>query len=399
MKRIIKVTKNLNNIGLLSLLLFTFLVLYYSFFAFRSTPELINELDSLGQHIPLAQAILKGEIFNPPLLGSGIGFYMPMGEVILAIFIFFGIPLGLYNVAAIVILFYLCIKLGERVGLSLNTSIVYAFSISFLNTITRLIPTQKNDLYLNVFFIWFLYLLLEPNKKIKHYLLLGISGGLLIGVKYSGIILAAILIVLYFDNLKNYMNRNYLAFLAPLILLGLIWYVRNLYLTSNPFYPVSILGFEGNSNYLVPHGYENLLRMKSSILTLEAFISEYLVWSFIPIIMILALYKRKLSEFHDVGKLLLLGVLSTAIYFLGPTDFTRINITSNMRFLQPAFIVFILITFLITNKIGKGKEIALISLLSSIMILSQLQYNPKLIIVWIIFIMFVLLNKNRLEIV
>lgn len=395
MRKIIKSVENLNSTSQISFSLFLFIVVYFVFHAFKFTPEVINELDSLGQHIPLAESILKGKLFSPPEMGSGLGYYMPIGEIILAIFIRIGMPLGLYNVAAILALFYLCYKLAKKLGLDNNLSVIYAFSISYLNSVTRLIPTQKNDLWLNVFFIWVLYLLTKPKKDYKFFLLLGISVGLLVGVKYSGILFAIILLGVYLINIRKHLNiKNMLVFSVPVISLGIVWFLRNYNITGNPFYPVNTLGFRGHPNFTVPQGYQNLLATRSIILTLEAFISEYLVWSIFPVLLLVAAIKHKVHKIKGVKQLLIIAGLSSVIYFLAPTEFTRVNITSNMRFLQPAFIALILASFMIAKKTGKEREIILISLLSSIMVLSQLSYYPKLIMVWLFAVTYLLVRNN-----
>ena len=398
MKKILKALEKLDSTSLISISLFIFLIIYFIFRAFKFTPEAVNELDSLGQHIPLAESILEGKIFSPPELGNGLGYYMPIGELILSAFVLLQIPLGLYNVVAIIFLFYLCYKLAIRLSLGRNLSIVYAFSISYLNSVTRLVPTQKNDLWLNVFFVWVLYLLTKPKKDYKFFLLLGISVGLLVGVKYSGIILAAISLGTLFNNIKKFLNlKRLMAFSVPVILLGLIWYMRNHVITSNPFYPVSMFGFRGHPGFVVPRGYENFLNTKSLILTFQALISEYLVWSLLPIYFLVTVLKKKVHKIKEIKNLLLVGGFSTIVYLLGPTDFTRVNITSNMRFLHTAFIVLILATFIIATKLKKEREIIMLSILSSVAVLAQFSYYPKLIIIWLIVIavLFQLKFRNK----
>jgi len=396
MKIIIKILEKLDNTSLISISLFLLLIIYFVFYAFKFTPEAVNELDSLGQHIPLAESILEGKLFDPPELSNGLGYYMPIGEIILAVFIWMGVPLGLYNVLAIIILFYLCYKLATRFSLGRNLSIIYAFSISYLNSVTRLIPTQKNDLWLNVFFVWLLYLLAKPRKDYKYFLLLGFSIGLLVGVKYSGIILAVILLGVYFKDVKKYLSLNSLIVVSiPVVLSGLIWYLRNYAITRNPFYPVTLLGFRGHPNFVVPQGYENLISKESIILTLEALISEYLLWVLLPILFLVKIFKDKVQNAKAINKLLLIGGFSSLIYFLGPTDFTRVNITSNMRFLQVPFIILILAVFLLAKKFKREKEIVILSILSSVAVLAQFSYYPKLIIIWLAMILILLLKKSH----
>ena len=314
MKKIAKILETKDLPSVIAISLFLFLVFYFVIYAFRFAPLDINELDSLGQHIPLAESILNGRLFNPAELHSGLGYYLPVGEIILAAFIKVGFPLGLYNVVSLIILFYLCYKLALRIGLESKLSFFFAFSISYLNSIIRLIPTQKNDIWLNAFFVFLLYLLLKPRKGIKYILLLGVSTGLLIGVKYSGILFAVILFTFYFKVIRKYLSPAGLTvFFVPVFLLGLIWYLRNYILTGNPIYPVNILGFRGHPNFVVPQGYENFLDIYSIKMTLDAWVSEYLLWSLLPVYFLYSYFKKGKSFFKGSGKLIVLGALSSFI--------------------------------------------------------------------------------------
>lgn len=385
MKKILKLLESKDLSSVIPISLFLFLVFYFVLYSFRFTPQDINELDSLGQHIPLAESILNGRMFNPTQLHSGLGYYLPVGEIILASFMWMGIPLGLYNVLALIILFYLCFKLGLRAGIDDKLSIVFAFSISYLNSIIRLIPTQKNDIWLNIFFIWIFYLLLKPKINYKYFIILGISTGLLIGVKYSGILFAIILYSFYFKDIRKYINTiGILSFSVPVFLLGLIWFLRNYLLVGNPFYPVSIFGFNGHPDFIVPRGFENIINLGSLKLTIEAFLSEYLLWSSLPLLLLYTYFKKGKGYFSGGGKLIILGIVTAFIYLMSPTDFTRVNITSNMRFLHIPMIVLILATFIMAKKIKKDRDLIILSILSSVAVLTQLSYYPKLIIIWLV---------------
>ena len=399
MKKIKKTIDIFDNVALISFLLFIFLFVYFFYIALTSSPNDINELDSLGQHIPLAKSILEGGLFDPPQLHNGLGYYLPIGEIILSVFMWFGIPLGSYNLVALVLLFFLCYKLAMRVGMHVNLAIVFSFSITYVNSILRLVPTQKNDVWLDVFFVWVLYLILRPKMSIKYFLTLGVAVGLLVGVKYSGIILALIVLGGNFNNIKYFItNTNIIVFLFPVTILGIIWYARNYVLTGNPFYPISLFSFVGHPEFMVPQGYENFLHSNSMALTIEALISEYLIWSFIPLYLLYLAIFKGVSMFKEVKPLLIIGGLSSIVYFLGPTDFTRVNITSNVRFMHPVFIALILSTFLIAKKIDRERELIVISILSSIAVMSQFTYFPKMIMIWLILVFFILqLPKKILQ--
>jgi len=138
-----------------------------------------------------------------------------------------------------------------------------------------------------------------------------------------------------------------------------------------------------------------ILYKESIILTLEALISEYLLWVLLPILFLVKIFKDKVQNAKAINKLLLIGGFSSLIYFLGPTDFTRVNITSNMRFLQVPFIILILAVFLLAKKFKREKEIVILSILSSVAVLAQFSYYPKLIIIWLAMILILLLKKSH----
>lgn len=365
----------------LSKYIFVFLVLYFSYHALIYSPEQVKELDSLGQHIPLAQSIKNGKLFNPPMLNRGLGYYLPIGEIILSFFIMTGIPLGFYNVSALIILYYVCTKIGKLFKLNDNTSYLFALSIISINSLARLIPTQKNDIWQIIFFLWSFYLINKSKTSDKYYVLLGIALGLLIGVKYSGILFALFLILIYFNNIKDKINLRSLFLLSiPILFFGGIWYLRNYFITGNPFFPVSFLGFAGHPEFQVPGGINTLLNRNTFLITLEAYVSEFLILSIVPFI-IIKFAKEKLKE---INKLNILGIFSASTYLLLPSEFTRVNITSNMRFLIPAMIIFVLAFYINISRKKLFSTLFIIALLNSIAIFSQLHYYPKLIFAWLV---------------
>ena len=381
-----------------------FFILYFSFVAVTTTPQQINELDSLGQHIPLAESIAKGNLFNPPRLANGLGYYMPIGEIILSIFIKLGVPLGFYNVLSLILLFIIAYKLGVRFGMFGCMSVVFAFSLVSINSVLRLVPTQKNDIWLAIFFLWSLYLLKKPKKEIKYFLSLGTSLGLLIGVKYSGVLYALILAVLFYKDLKKKLSfEKVLIVLLPIILFGGAWYLRNYILTGNPFYPVSILGFNGHPGFIVPRGYNTLFSARTSLMTIEAFMSEYLIWSILPLVFIYLILRKKYRSLisSDLYKLLIISLFSFLVYLVLPSEYTRTNITSNLRFLYPVMFPLVLSAFIFARRHGLALIVAIISILSSVSVLSQFNYRPKLIFIWlllvIIFVNYDYLSKRLLK--
>jgi len=378
--------------------LFVFLILYFSYSAIKYTPESIKELDSLGQHIPLAQSISEGRIFSPPKIHGGLGYYLPVGEIILALFIKIGIPLGFYNVLAIIILYYLCLRICKSFKFCKETSYLFALSIVSIMSLVRLIPTQKNDIWQIIFFLWSFYLIKNPKNKNSYYLSLGTALGLLIGVKYSGILFALFLTLIFYQQIINIFNfKKFILLIIPILLFGGIWYIRNYYLTGNPFYPVSILGFVGHPEFQVPRGIDTLLKRETFMISLDAYVSEFLVWTLIPFIIVLIKLKNTFLEYVQLKKL---GIFTALTYLALPSEFTRVNITSNMRFLIPSMIIFILAFYFVIEKKKLLNSLFILVLLNAFSILFLFRYHPKMIFIWLLGITIyeiMLLNKSKIS--
>src|SRR5258706_12306525 len=102
-----------------SLIILLYVIVYYFLAGLVSKPF---EGDSLQYHIPTAKAILEGKVFSypkPNLYGS---YYPAAAETILSFFILLHIPLNLFNVLAIVLLFFTCLSLGLAYGLKKVTA-------------------------------------------------------------------------------------------------------------------------------------------------------------------------------------------------------------------------------------------------------------------------------------
>ena len=392
----------LTTLSLLSIALFLFLIVYFLFIGIKYTPYEINELDSLGQHIPLAKSILEGRLFNPPEMGKGLGFYMPVGEIILSLLILLNIPLGFYNIIAVILIYFLCFKLARSYLLSKENALLFSTVVVYLNPIVRLISTQKNDLFLLSFFLLFWFLLKLGGSSLKYFITLGISFGLLIGTKYSGIIFSIVLLIAFGKSLlKTMTNKNFTSFAIFAFLFGGIWYTRNYVLTGNPIYPVGLFGFKGHPEFIIPTGLDTLFNKSTFPITLDAFISEYLIWIFIPIMVIWLFVLRKTRRLAVNNlPLLLISAGASFAYFLGPSEFIRVNITSNMRFLLETFVSLVLFIFLAFKNHNLEKYLKLLAILSVFAIIPQLDYYPKLIILWIgiiAFIVFIMNKKVKLE--
>ena len=86
----ISLEKNDGFVTSLILAITVFFFINFFYLGVTTTPEQINESDSLAYHIPLAQSLAKGKFLAPPDLDQGLGYYPAIGESILSFFIIFG---------------------------------------------------------------------------------------------------------------------------------------------------------------------------------------------------------------------------------------------------------------------------------------------------------------------
>lgn len=386
-------------VTVISLSLFFYILIYFTYQGIRSTPESIGELDSLGYHIPIAKGIITGNIFKPITLIKGLGYYPAIAEIILIPFLFINIPTNFYNVLGIVLLFITCYLVGKRVGLA-RASIVFAVSVTMLNSVVRLIPTQRNDIWLAIFYLATLVLLQNPRKSLVYFFKLGLFSGLLIGVKYSGPAFAIVLLGFYLRKIITVLNfKRLIVFLIPLTIFGLSWYIRNLWLTGNPIYPGSIFGFIGHTDFDIQiwHPIKSIRYYDGGLwLFIQTMISEYLIWSMLLIVIpIILLSKRKIKINSTIKTISLIGLVNFVVYLLLPS--WPINFYSDARYLFPAFILLILSAFLIAKKYKLLDKLYLIAILSSASVFLQIAYRPKIIFIWLIGVSIFLIKSIKLR--
>lgn len=371
-------------------LFFLYIVVSYLFIGLTTVP---HEGDSLNYHIPIAKAYLDGNIFHPDkIVGAQFLRYSPgAAEGVLAVLFFFRIPPNLYNVLGVVLLFFALKLLGERFGLNKNFNLVFASGITTLTGVVRWLDTQTIDIFLATFFVLSLYLLQKPEKKNSYFLLLGMSLGLLVGSKYSGLLFAAVLILVYSRKIIKYLNfSNIIAFLIPFSFLGLSWYLRNYMVTGNPFYPQGFLFFkDGGYTILDTQVWRVFLSSPFGFFgTLNAAISEYMILVLsVPIVLFIvikSLVKKSLFKLSsEVLILTLVGILNLCIYFFLPSDYKDYIMVSVMRYSYSAFIPFILALFILAKKHKREEELVLIVLVSMFFTGFPQTFNPKLIFLFV----------------
>jgi len=319
------------------------------------------------------------------------------------LFIKLNVPSNLFNVLGLILLFFSCRHTARVFGLSKPTSLVFATTFSLLPTVLRLVLTQTIDIWLAVFFLWSLSLLQKPKRSVLYFLKIGFSLGLLVGVKYSGILLTLALLVVYLRKLFAALTiKRVIAFSIPFFIFGLSWYMRNWIIAGNPIYPVAFLGWRADPNFHATDwtSIKVFLAPGGAWLMTQALISEYLFWSLAPLLVILisfySIIKKRKELFKDLLPLLVLAIINFIIFLPQPSLPDAQIVVSNMRFVYPAMIPLILLIFLIAKRLRILKEITFIALLSSISVLPQLDYRPKLVIVWLIFIVALFIKQTKM---
>jgi len=370
----------------ISLIIFVYIVLYYTFQGLNTNAI---EGDSHNYHIPIARAYLNNTITNPQQINGDKFFrYSPgSSEAILASIIFFKLPINIYNVFAIIALFLVAFYLARRFDLEQDLSLIFATSIASLHVIVRWLNTQIIDIWLLAFFLLSIYLLESPNRKIRYFLFLGFSLGMLFGSKFTGPIFFLILCIFYFRKLLHYVNlKNLIAFLIPFTICGLSWYIRNYLVTGDPIYPQSFLFFKGgNFPILTLNVWKATLLYSGGIYNfINAFLSEYTIWFVAIFFPLLFLFKkiRKNKYFDILLKLSLIGLLNFIVFFFLPSNDINYIMVSVLRYTYPALVPLILCIFILFKAYKKEELISVIALIN-ILIIPEISYHPKILIFFI----------------
>lgn len=387
--------KIINFISKIALLIFLVLVVHFLYFGITTSIHGIFEGDSLIFHIPIAQELAKFSFMHANLT-MGLGYLPATAEAILSLFVLFHLPLNLFNVLGLISLFIAAKKVAEAFGLSKDIAIIYGFAISTLQSVLRWPLTQVSDIWLAVFFLSVLYLLKIPKATNKYFLSLGLFTGMLIGAKPSGLLFAALLLILFgYNIIKRVKILNIVSFITPVLIFGLSWYIRNYILTGNPFYPVGIFSIQGDPEY------SNLAAGNWSIIAnvigngayikrvFDAFLSEFFIWTTILILPIYSLIKQKKNVVQRN-----LSIIAVIIFLVFIFTFPAESIVSNMRHIYPLISILILQAFLIFNK--RQIEISVFSLMAGILPLMNLDYHPKILILGLIPAFYYIFIKDKI---
>ncbi len=361
-----------------------FLIVFISIFIqviYKGIFSIPSEGDSVDYHIPIAHSFLTGNIFNPTEIQAvkHTIYYPANGEGILSLFILTGLPLGLFNALGIFVLLLICIRLGTVFKLTNHTSIIFAVTVCTLNIILRWSDTQIIDIWLLNFFLLSLLFLETPKKTSEYFFKLGISLGLLIGMKFSGPFIALVLLVFYSKKLWPFLSvLKVFIFLVPVFIFGASWFIRNIYWTGNPFFPQAFLFFEGGKSVILNVTVWKVITgsVSGAISTLNSLVSEFLVWTLIIPFSII-MYFRQMT-FKLPVRLLLVSLVLFLLFLNLPSANKEHIMTSSFRYFLPSIVPLILFAFLFFEKIKKTEVPGIVSLTSLLLVEFPFGYFPKL---------------------
>jgi len=374
------------------------IALYY--FIYYIYQGLLNPVPALGDswdyHIPIANTIINGSFLHLSNVVLPKWYYPGSSEAFTAVFILLKIP-TLSNIFAAIALFFACWKLGKTFNLSRHFAILFAVAFITLNIVLRWLNAISIDFWVGVFFVLSIILLERPKKSSLYFVQLGFTFGMLIGSKYSAIFFVLLLSIFYFKTLVRFLNiKRMVAFLIPFFIFGLFWYVRNYFSTSNPFYPMHILGFKGSE--LIGN---NVLTeiLKHPLDLLNAVFGEYKLWLLSVLVALGALIHqfiiKKEFKLNSISKLFLIGLINLIFYFSFPSSIHPWDMVSGLRYSLPASIPLMLGVFMLAQEYKKEELLAYFTLINMVNVLTM-TYYPKLLLIYlpISVAIIYLLNRN-----
>ncbi len=393
----LQISKN-NILIVLASVIVLYLFIHYTINGISSQP---SEGDSVHMHIPTAKALIAGKLFSSKK-ETVVFSYPASSEAILAAFMLLHVPLDLYNVLAIVVLFFAIVPLGQAFGLSKNSSLMLAFSLCSLYGVLRYADTQKIDIWLLVFYAFSLLLLQKPEKKLSYFVKLGFTLGMVAGSKYSGPFWVILLLGFYFKNVIQNLNWGRLfAFLVPFSLVGLSWYIRNIIVFGDPFFPQAFLFFKGDPHvqyYAWPY-WKIAISFPGELF--NALISEYMVWVYSIVLLagmcIGNLFFKQFQSINPVRKVLLLGLVNF-VYFLFLPAAPIHNYTAivyDIRISFPALLTMMLTVFCIAKIYKQTELLMFIAFGNMFFVISTFPYHPKAIFFFVLLFTVVLLWLAR----
>jgi hypothetical protein len=247
----------------ISLLLLGFVIYIRIFWAATLPPW---EADSIGYHLPNSlYYYLHGNIYSCLRLPLSIhnislpwSIFYPGNSELLYVWPFVTKGVSLLNFPSFLIYALVATSmwlLGVHIFHVREANILNLLLCSSTSILIGQLATQQNDVLFALFFLASFLFLIKHQKtsSVRWLVFSGLSCGLMVGTKYSGFYYFLILSIVYWIlRAKISWKSGFVFLLFVLVSLGsgLPWYLRNLLMVKNPFYPehIGILGwtiFEG----------------------------------------------------------------------------------------------------------------------------------------------------------
>lgn len=366
--------------AIIGIIVFLYYATYYLY------TGIINPIPGLGDswdyHIPISRMILDGSFVVPQHVKLPQWYYPGSGEAINAVLIFLGIPLTLSNLIAVFCLFFICWKLGGVFKLTFYESLFFATTIVTLNVFVRWYNAVSVDVWLVNFFLLGIILLERPRESLRYALFLGFVLGMLIGSKLSGWYYLIMLSIIYGKSFLVFASfKKVIIFLIPFSVFGLFWYMRNAVLFLNPFYPIAFLSLPMKMYFPVKLA---TIVVSSPRFFFDSLIAEYKLWMFVIPLAIFMNVRQILAHSTvpaQIIKLSLLAIFSFAVFLASPSEYQAEIVVSSFRYSYPAFVLLILLSFIIAKRYHKMEILSILSIASMMMVTSFLYY-PKLVFIY-----------------
>jgi hypothetical protein len=383
--------------------LYILVVGYYFAILYISRFIIGNEIDSITYHVPLSKNFSNLNYIKLDNIPLGLGYYPGVGEVLLSLVIGLSLPLGFYNIFLFIVLFFSLGSLFRSLSTNKNLSIIFSAVVCLLPTIVRLISNQKVDILVLILFSELLKSFIKLDRSNFAYLKVGLFTGFLTGTKYSGILYALSLFIVFWKEIrKNIDFKKILYLIMPILVIGFSWYLRNYLVKGNPFYPTTLFGFEGDPNFF----YDKLTLSKAMFTipgglwaVIQSYVSEYLIFTISPLIifgyLIYNKFIKKVSSKPLFWKLLFISLLNFLFLLPQPGGATFETAIQVVRFSYAAMVPAILGVFLIAEENKLHEPLAVIAVLSAASVLPLLNMYPKLIFLWLVVISAFLIIKRK----
>ncbi len=376
---------------------FTALTFFLYFLLYGGLMGLLHPIpapgDSYDYHIPIQQMILNGTFLHPIHVKMVQWYYPGSTEILNALFLALHVPLTLSNIAAIfflaVMLWKLCYRVLEDYYLSLFVALVIVTQHAFI----RWLNAVSIDIWMAGFFVYLLFLLFGELNRDRLYTLLGFSSGMVLGSKYTGVGIVAIMGILFGKKILSSLTpKRLFLFIIPFLVFGISWYIRNFLIVGNPIYPLPLFSLPSTS--LFQDSILNQL-FDHPILLMNAFIAEYKLYSLIILgSLFYGIYKLLQHDRTNQLTLFILGSLLNILFLFYPTSSQPWIMVSSFRYSYP-FALVIILWFYTLIKGHKGLPYLLLFSLLNLSVVSSFSYSPKLLFPTVVVSIFMIIAIEK----